>query len=286
MEGWRQRKIDRTDTAGGIDGSTKQIWPAGAEELTERTRIVLPEGSGMSRKLYISDCHFFHRALLKSMDHRPFADLDQMHSYMIRQWNAAVGPRDEVYILGDFSYGKGPETMGILDQLRGRLHLIMGNHDRWFRKLDQEHLSRFVWAAPYKEIRDQGRHVILSHYPIFCYNGQYHVGKDGSANVYMLYGHVHDTRDERLVHHFLRQTRQMELLGRNGQIRNLPCQMINTFCMFSDYRPITLSEWIELDARRRKQLDLEMADMEKILHPDGAGQDTDSAGAKPSYRRS
>ncbi len=227
----------------------------------------------MSRKLYISDCHFFHKALLTSMDRRPFEDLDQMHACMIRQWKAAVGPKDEVYILGDFSYGKGQETMEILDQLPGRLHLVIGNHDQWFRKLDQEHLSRFVWAASYKEIRDQGRHVILSHYPTFCYNGQYHVGKDGSANVYMLYGHVHDTRDERLVHHFLRQSQQMEVRGRDGTVRQLPCQMINTFCMFSDYRPRTLSEWIEIDAERRKKLDLETADMEEILHPDWGKRD-------------
>ena len=222
----------------------------------------------MARKLYISDCHFFHRSLLESMDQRPFSDLDQMHAYMIRRWNSAVGPRDEVYILGDFSYGKAPETMEILDRLRGRLHLIIGNHDRWFRKLDQDHASRFVWAVPYREIRDDGRHVILSHYPIFCYNGQYHMAGDGSSNVYMLYGHVHDSRDERLVHYFIQKTRQMEVRGRTGPVRRLPCQMINTFCMFSDYEPKSLSDWIAIDANRRAALDRETADMDRLLHPD------------------
>ena len=27
--------------------------------------------------------------------------------------------------------------------------------------------------------------------------------------------------------------------------------MINCFCMYSDYTPLTLDEWIELDAKRR-----------------------------------
>lgn len=30
--------------------------------------------------------------------------------------------------------------------------------------------------------------------------------------------------------------------------------MINCFCMFSDYIPITLDEWIELDAKRRSEM--------------------------------
>ncbi len=49
--------------------------------------------------------------------------------------------------------------------------------------------------------------------------------------------------------------------------------MINTFCMFSDYRPRTLSEWIAIDAERRKKLDLETADMEEILYPDWEKRD-------------
>jgi hypothetical protein len=28
---------------------------------------------------------------------------------------------------------------------------------------------------------------------------------------------------------------------------HIPCQMINCFCMRSDYRPLTLDEWIALD---------------------------------------
>lgn len=37
--------------------------------------------------------------------------------------------------------------------------------------------------------------------------------------------------------------------------------MINCFCMFSDYTPLSLDEWIEVDARRRKE---EMGDEEAL----------------------
>ena len=32
----------------------------------------------------------------------------------------------------------------------------------------------------------------------------------------------------------------------------IPCEMINCFCMFSDYQPMTLDEWIEIDRNRRE----------------------------------
>ena len=41
-------------------------------------------------RYYIADCHFYHRALLNSMDHRGFQDVDEMNAYMIKQWNEKV----------------------------------------------------------------------------------------------------------------------------------------------------------------------------------------------------
>ena len=35
---------------------------------------------------------------------------------------------------------------------------------------------------------------------------------------------------------------------------SIPCQMINCFCMFSDYVPLTLDEWILLDKKRRMKI--------------------------------
>ena len=74
----------------------------------------------------------------------------------------------------------------------------------------------------------------------------------------MLYGHVHDTYDEYLIDEFQRQTRASTrpVLGKSGEeeMGSIPCQMINCFCMFSDYVPLTLDEWIQLDAKRRSEL--------------------------------
>lgn len=206
-------------------------------------------------KRFISDLHFFHEALNWQMDERGFESLEAMHDYMILQWNAHVKKKDEVYILGDFSLGSGEETNEILRQLSGKLYLIKGNHDRYLKDKAFD-LGRFEWVKPYAEIRDGGKKLILSHYPILCYNGQYHLNRDGKARNYMLYGHVHNSFDEMLMNRFLVETRNTErpvycAETNQNENRKIPCQMINCFCMFSDYVPLSLEEWIKADEERR-----------------------------------
>ena len=95
--------------------------------------------------------------------------------------------------------------------------------------------------------------MILSHYPTFCYNHQYLQKSDGSPKTFMLYGHVHNTHDEVLVNQFQTLTLETELVG-TERTRKINCNMINCFCGFSDYVPLSLKEWIETDSIRRKNL--------------------------------
>ena len=135
-------------------------------------------------RYYISDLHFFHESLNTQMDCRGFKDAAQMNAYMIKQWNSRVRPKDEVVILGDFSVGKAKETNEVLSQLNGTLYMIKGNHDSYLK--DSEfNKERFVWIKPYAEMHDNRRKVVLSHYPIFCYNGQYRRNKKGEPLTYM-----------------------------------------------------------------------------------------------------
>ena len=205
------------------------------------------------RKLYISDLHFYHDSLNSHMDRRGFSGYEEMNAYMVRQWNAHVTRKDEVYILGDFAISRGRAANEILQQLKGKKYLIQGNHDKYLddREFDR---SLFEWIRPYAEIQDAKRKVILSHYPIFCYNGQYRTAPDSNPLTYMLYGHVHNTYDERLVNEFIRITRETRVTTKyQPEGHPIPCNMINCFCMFSDYIPLTLDDWIRLDADRRRE---------------------------------
>lgn len=205
-------------------------------------------------RYFISDLHFYHQNLNEQMDCRGFADGKEMNEYMIRQWNRQVGPKDEVVILGDLSVGKGKATNAIVEQLNGRLILLEGNHDR-FLEDKQFDRSRFEWIGPYLELQDHKRKLVLCHYPILCYNGQYRKMRDGSDRTFMLYGHVHNTCDELLIHQFQTITRNtLRPLRGQEEPGHIPCHMINCFCMFSDYTPLTLEEWIEKDGERRTGL--------------------------------
>lgn len=202
-------------------------------------------------RYYIADTHFYHERILDKMDHRGFETVEMMNEYMIQKWNAKVQQNDEVVILGDFCWGKAEKANEILERLQGQLYLIYGNHDHFVGNKNFNR-NRFIWVKSYAELYDNKRKVVLCHYPIVCYNGQYRMDQEGKPKVYMLHGHVHDTYDQRLLEQFRAITESSVVKDKNGAERNIPCNLINCFCMYSDYEPLTLDEWILNDAKRRE----------------------------------
>lgn len=203
-------------------------------------------------RYYIADLHFFHAGMNTKMDCRGFGSVEEMNEYMKYKWNGKVRRNDEVVIIGDLSFGSAEQTNELLEQLNGRLYLITGNHDRFVDQADFK-TGRFTWIKPYGELSDNRRKVVLCHYPVMFYNGQYRVDEEGNPKTYMLYGHVHDTRDQQLLEQFQEITRNTVTINAQGEEQRIPCNMINCFCKYSDYEPLTLDEWIELDRRRREQ---------------------------------
>lgn len=205
-------------------------------------------------RYYISDLHFYHKKLIETMDCRPFESVEEMNAHMIEKWNGKVRPNDETVILGDFAYADGKTANELLKSLNGRKYLIRGNHDEYFLEDKEFDASLFGWIRDYAELRDNHRTVVLCHYPIMCYNGQYRKDENGMPKRYMLYGHVHNTHDETLVNDMILRTRNTVVTSRSGEPVKIPCHMINCFCMFSDYEPLSLDEWIENDRKRRDAL--------------------------------
>ena len=79
--------------------------------------------------LYISDMHLGHSNVI-NFDKRPFLDRDEMDHVLIQLWNGRVQKDDDVYILGDFCYRSEKTADWYLRKLKGRKHLVIGNHDR------------------------------------------------------------------------------------------------------------------------------------------------------------
>jgi calcineurin-like phosphoesterase family protein len=79
---------------------------------------------------FIADTHFGHKNIIRFCD-RPFNTVKEMDNEMISLWNKTVNDGDEIIHLGDFSYRTSPEdTKSIFQSLRGKISLLMGNHDR------------------------------------------------------------------------------------------------------------------------------------------------------------
>ena len=64
------------------------------------------------------------------------------------------------------------------------------------------------------------------HYPVFCYNGQFRRGADGTPLTYMLHGHIHKSEDQVLVDRFSTETRAMMRKSAHQETAQpVPCQI-------------------------------------------------------------
>lgn len=172
-------------------------------------------------KFYISDLHIGHKNII-SLDQRPFYDLEDMKQTIINNWNSVISKNDDVYILGDM-FWHNDEAVDVLSKLKGNKHLILGNHDR----VNAEMKKHFVSVNSYAEIKDEGRHVVLCHYPIAHW-------RNADYGTVHLYGHIHDGRDNRPFNKYVMAMKQ----------RGLPYQCYNVGAMieYMNYTPRTLDE--------------------------------------------
>ena len=146
-----------------------------AEKLKPRNTL-----SG-KRVFFTSDTHFDHTSILRHCN-RPFGDIEEMNQALIENWNRVVGKNDLVFHLGDFAFG-GPEVWNrFLDQLNGRIVLVVGNHDIYH--LRAEMLERFEQVAFELYVVIDNQPIFLNHHPFLSYG-------DSHGTVWQLFGHVH-----------------------------------------------------------------------------------------------
>ena len=138
---------------------------------------------------FTSDLHFYHENVIRFAN-RPFQNAEQMNSALIKNWNNKIRPNDEIYILGDFTMKGHLLAQEILYQLKGRKHLIKGNHDGF---ADSPHFDKtlFESISDYKQVNYMNNTFILFHYPILEWNNYFR----GSIH---LHGHQHNHADYNL----------------------------------------------------------------------------------------
>lgn len=127
---------------------------------------------------FTADTHFRHKFMA---DLRGFGreNLDQHDNEIIERWNAVIGPKDEVYHLGDFSFATHDLNPKLFSRLHGRKHLVRGNHD-----------PANVCNLPWRSVSDiarisiDGQRIVLCHYPMLTWQNAHH-------GTWHLHGHSH-----------------------------------------------------------------------------------------------
>ena len=135
-----------------------------------------------------SDLHFYHTNILKYCP-RPYKDVDDMTDQFIQMFNEKVGPKDHVYHLGDFMFGKPKleRFLAVFDQIPGQWHFILGNHDQHtIKKWRRDLLShpRIEEIVDYKTLKSDGKFYVLFHYEMRVWDKKHH-------GAYHLFGHSH-----------------------------------------------------------------------------------------------
>lgn len=129
----------------------------------------------MCQVRFIADLHLGHANMAKR---RGFASVEEHDAHIIAKWNSVVQKRDVTYILGDVTMEK-EEPYHLLDQLNGRKHIVLGNHDR--RQDVPELLQKCETVSGMVTYKG----IILTHCPIHPMELDYRFPKN-------IHGHIHD----------------------------------------------------------------------------------------------
>lgn len=134
-----------------------------------------------------SDLHFGHsREFIWGA--RGYKSVEEMNKIQIEKFNSVVTDEDEVWILGDLVLGDIDGGLELLKQLKGKIHVCLGNHDSARREQAYRDMGWDVQLCArfkYKKIS-----FYLSHYPTMTHNLD---EKELWQVVVNLYGHTHQT---------------------------------------------------------------------------------------------
>lgn len=130
---------------------------------------------------FTSDSQFGHENVI-GFSNRPFSSIEEMDEELIKRWNERVHGNDTVYIVGDLFF-KSKNEEEILRRLKGKKHLIIGNHDgSWLGKFDAT--KYFLSINEMISVSDGKHGIVLCHYPLLTWK---HAKKN-----YMIHGHIHN----------------------------------------------------------------------------------------------
>ncbi len=136
------------------------------------------------KKWFIADTHFSHVNIIRYAN-RPFANVEEMDSALIDNWNQCVSEDDQVFFLGDFGLGRVQYLQSICTKLKGSKICIRGNHDA-----NPSRMSRIGFAVVL-----EAAFLKIGHHNVELI----HVPTDPPSPYFQLHGHVHDKKPNKLI---------------------------------------------------------------------------------------
>lgn len=131
---------------------------------------------------FTSDLHLGHANIIRHCN-RPFSSVEEMDETLIRNWAKRVKANDTVYVLGDLMFRNQKSPEEYLSRLKGKKHLIIGNHDKdWIKKCKLEDFFESVNGLDY--FSDGQHQMTLCHFPMMSW--------PRNTKAYMVFGHIHN----------------------------------------------------------------------------------------------
>ena len=206
-------------------------------------RIIHRKIGDETMNYYISDLHLFHKNVTKEgrdFDGRPYDTIADMHADIMEKWNNKITNGDTVYILGDMSMrGTKEDLIAFVAQLKGHKVLICGNHDD---VSDLRYRQLFDEVCDYKEITDRiGKetvYLVLCHYPILMWKNQHY-------GWILLYGHTHNTEENRFFQECLERMNQEDFGSRRLGEQRIRAYNVGCMLPYMYYEPRRLEEIVD-----------------------------------------
>lgn len=136
---------------------------------------------------FSSDLHFGHnREFIYAA--RGFQSIEEMNEAIIERFNEVITDDDDLYLLGDCMLGDNDTSVECLKRLKGRIHIVLGNHDTDTREQIYRALPNVVEVEMAIRLRYKKLHFYLSHFPTITSN----LDKESIYQCTLnLFGHVH-----------------------------------------------------------------------------------------------
>lgn len=218
----------------------------------------------MSKRFFTSDTHYRHKNIAShtcsawESGYRDFESLDDHDQSIVKALNKYVAEDDELWHLGDWSFGGIENIWAFRKQLRCKhIHLILGNHDHHIEANKQlpncktNELLMFdvnkegFNIKTYESIGHQNAfaqdlfegvyHVYTSYLkglPLFMSHYAHRIWNGSHKGFFHLYGHSHDTLE-------------YEQWGRSMDVG-----VDAAYRLFGEYRPFTEDEVYNILSKR------------------------------------